>query len=55
MKKVLEKAKEKSTVAGVLGFISSLGFGLSQGFIDPVSSLIAAIASLYLVAVDEKK
>jgi energy-converting hydrogenase Eha subunit C len=55
LSKILEKAKEKSSVAGFLGLLGSLGLGFSQGLIDPISTAISALVSIYLIVVDEKK
>lgn len=52
---IAKKLSEKSTVAGILAILANVGLVVGQGLVDPVTSLISGLASLYLVVVDEKK
>lgn len=49
----LPRLKEKSTVVGIVTTVGGI-VGLNQGLVDPVSSLVAAVAGLLLVIFQPK-
>lgn len=52
---ILEKIKEKSTWAGLLGALSVIGFTFSPELKDALASVILAFVSVVAILVKEKK